>query len=597
MLRSIRWKMPLVFLLLLLMAMQGVSVYLLRSLETHYVNTFAAGLNERSQLLASFLAGLLPHQPAADIHRFIREFARDAGVEVSILDASGEVISTSGDPQMLGQPIADEGVMATLDEMEPKRFRRSDGADRRLVVTVPIRSQDGPAQGIVYMSASLEGIYETLSEARGATYLASLIALGVTAVLAFAISGTITGPIQEVTSRAGQMAQGDFDQRIPVRSQDEVGQLAAMFNVLTAKVKDTLDEISSEKTKLEAVLNHMADGIVALDRDLKVTILNPAASKMLQTSEEEAKGRLPTDLWPHVPLDDAIDRTLSGQEQLVEQFAIEDPLDHESWPTLVRAGFATLRGEDGQMRGLVIVLQDITEQERLESLRREFVANVSHELRTPLTTVKSYVETLMDGAARTPGVRDRFLEVISAETERMTRLVADLLDLSQIDYEGPRWSLDTFALEALVRETCTRFAPQAEQNGVDLECKLAQATVHASRDRIQQVLLNLLSNAVEFTPSGGTIKVEMQMVDREVEVTVEDSGVGIPRDELPRVLDRFYRVEKGRSRRVGGGTGLGLSIAREIVEGHGGQITIESEPGKGTRVCFTLPTDTGEEIT
>ncbi len=590
---SIRWRLPLLFILLLFLAMQGVGVYLLQTLESYYLNSYAEGINERGHLLASFLAGLLPDQSEADLNRFIREFGRDAGVDVSVLDRQGLVLTTSGDPTLVGQRLTGTEVEAALGGERAQVVRAAEGV-RRLVVAFPISGLVGQVQGAVHMSASLDEIYAILQEARGATYVASLVALLVAGALASLVSGTITGPIQEVTSRAAQMARGDFDQRISIRSADEIGQLAAMFNVLTGKVRETLGEISSEKTKLEAVLSHMADGIIALDAEGNVTVLNHAAANMLGTPEHAAMGHAPAQLWPQLPLDAAIRDTMTGGDDVLLRFTIDPKTGERRGSQLaVRAQLAALRDGSGQLTGLVIVLQDVTEEEQLESLRREFVANVSHELRTPLTAVKSYVETLLDGAAEDEELRERFLGVIASESDRMARLVSDLLDLSQIGYEGSRWPRGAFPLLRLIDETVSRLEPQAQRAGVALEVRGRPVAVHGNRDRVQQVLVNLLANAIEFTPSGGRVWVDVAAGSGEAVVTVADTGIGIPSEDMGRVFERFYRVDKGRSRRVDGGTGLGLSIAREIVEAHGGRIWIDSGPEGGTAVTFTLPLGPG----
>ncbi|MBX6377138.1 MAG: hypothetical protein IRY95_01145 [Clostridia bacterium] len=257
---------------------------------------------------------------------------------------------------------------------------------------------------------------------------------------------------------------------------------------------------------------------------------------------------------------------------------------------VLAARLAAIADESGCVTGAVIVFHDVTEQERLEQMRREFVANVSHELRTPLTVVKSYVEALQDGTWRDEEVAPRFLGVVAAETDRMVRLVNDLLTLSRLDYHEAALKLSEVDVPMLVRKVHARFADRCREKGIALheDCPGGLPPALADADQVETVLVNLVSNAVDFTPSGGRIRTRCRREGDVLAVSVEDTGIGIPEEDLPRIFERFYRVDKGRSREYGG-TGLGLAIARQIVEAHGGRIAIQSAQGKGTTVHFTLP--------
>jgi two-component system sensor histidine kinase VicK len=285
--------------------------------------------------------------------------------------------------------------------------------------------------------------------------------------------------------------------------------------------------------------------------------------------------------------EDALRETLKGYRGISQEITLRRPVYRA-----LRAQFAPLRNEDGRLAGTVVVFQDITDQERLESLRKEFVANVSHELRTPLTTIKSYVETLLDGAMEDRDLRPHFLEVVDEETDRMVRLVNNLLDLSTLDYEGANLEMKPFSLAGAIRDAVEALAVQSKKRGmaVSIEAPPGPLTALGDRERIQQVVMNLISNAIKFTPEGGDVRISILQADGWYRVSVKDNGIGIPKEEIPRIFDRFYRVDKARSRQLGG-TGLGLSIARQIVEAHGGQVEIKSEMGEGTIVTFTLRAD------
>ncbi|MCL6451061.1 MAG: cell wall metabolism sensor histidine kinase WalK [Acetobacteraceae bacterium] len=584
--RSIQWKLVLVFTLLILLAMELVGVYLFQSLERYYLRELSSNLVPQAQVLAGLLERYLGGSPSLDqVDELVAQFARLSGVEVTVLDHRGLVLSGSGGGAVLrGEQLVQAEITRALSGSRGEAIRVDpDAGRRRLYLAVPIRSR-GAVVGAVYLSASLERVYLTLGDVRVILLGATLLALGVAVTLGFATSRTITGPIREVTSQAAQMAAGDFDRRIAVRSPDEIGKLGEMFNYLAGRLKQTLGEISQEKGKLEAVLTHMADGILAVDRSGRVVLTNPAAASLLGVGEAEIAGRALEDVPAVSALSGPARATLAGETGLTRELRLDGPA-----PRVLEAHFAPLRW-DGEVAGLVIVLHDVTEKERLERLRREFVANVSHELRTPLTTVKSYLETLLDGAADDPALRSRFLEVASQEANRMVRLVSDLLRLSQLDHGVRRWELAPVDVLRVMEGAVGKLELEAKRKRltVTVGCPRPLPPIPADRDGIEQVFLNILANAVEFTPPGGAISIVLGPVEQGVEVRVSDTGIGIPERDLPRVFERFYRVDKARSRGLGG-SGLGLSIAKEIVDAHGGHIGIQSRVGEGTVVKVFLP--------
>jgi two-component system sensor histidine kinase VicK len=578
------------YILLILLAMELTGFYLLRSLETYYLNSYSLSLNLQAQLAAGlvqrYMEDVADKEDRQNIERLASEFDPQLGASLLVMDNSGLVLGVSpGNWTLLNKQLEPrDEITQALSGSRGENIRLDEATGQRyLHLALPIRQGD-QVMGVVYLKGSLERTYATLGQIRLFLLYATALALAVTAALGLALARTITGPIREVTSRAAQMAAGNFDQMIQVRSNDEIGQLGAMFNHLAYRLKETLGQISEEKNKVEAILTYMADGIVALDKKGRIILCNPAAAKMLSAREQDVIGRSPMLLWPEANWRSPLREVLSTNQPVTRQIAIERPVH-----CVLRCHFTPLRGEKGKAVGLVIVFHDVTEQEKLESMRKEFVANVSHELRTPLTTVKSYIETLLDGAAEDPSTRERFLAVVSSETDRMVRLVRDLLHLSHLDQRTASLDIQPVDLAILAEETLAKLQGPCERK----QLKLVRAwpgdlpRAAADRDKIQQVLLNILANAIEFTPSGGQISVGIADDGGLLRVRVADTGIGIPREDLPRIFERFYRVDKARSRELGG-TGLGLAIAKQIVEAHGGEISIESEFGAGTEVSFTL---------
>lgn len=410
------------------------------------------------------------------------------------------------------------------------------------------------------------------------------IALIVAFILGYMLSKTITVPIIRVMHKAQAIAAGNFDQALEVRSDDEIGKLTSAFNHMAKNLEANLAEISSEKNKVATILNYMTDGVIAFNLEGVVIHANPAAQKILA---REVFDDTFHDLAKNYMLDVSIEDIIYNENINSREFNI-----HANEKTL-RVYFAVFSDESRKPEGIIAVLQDITEQRRLEDMRKEFVANVSHELRTPLTSIKSYAETLLDGCLDDRETAERFLKVINSEADRMTRLVKDLLQITRLDNRQMQWNMRNIPLIDLVKSCVDKMLLEAKSKNQQLECYVMGdiPEIVADYDRMEQVMMNILSNAIKYTPEGGSITVYMSRIYSEVSIKIVDTGIGIPEKDLPRIFERFYRVDKARSREMGG-TGLGLAIAREIVEAHDGTITVKSEDGKGTEVTIRLPVRT-----
>ncbi|MFO8061167.1 MAG: ATP-binding protein [Bacillota bacterium] len=587
--RSLRARLALIFLLLILLAMQLISWYVEQSLENYYLGNHTRNVERQARLMVSFLERYLAEDvPQEYIANYLRDYGRESGLDLLYLDADAAVMAvSSGMESLLGSQIVLPEVDQALSEGEPSRQirDREDNRDPVLSLAMPVLDGGRPA-GVLYLNASLGGVYQTLHDIRSILLGATVLALVVTAGVAFILAGTITRPIRAITEKARQMASGNFDERIEVSSRDEIGELGSMFNYMAERLRHTLADVSEEKRRLEVVLGNMADGVVALDAGGRVMLANPRAGEILNEDPPEMPGQSIRDLLPGVALKSPIEETMNSGDDITLRFQLEDS------NRVIRAHLAAIlpEGEGDVPRGMVMVLQDVTEQEQAEQRRKEFVANVSHELKTPLTTVKSYMETLLEGAIHDDRVSEQFMQVVLDETDRMTRMVRDLLDLSLIDSDEMTWEEDRFSLPELVDRACGNLAPRADARGVSLGYRGSPdlPLLHGDRDRIEQVLVNLITNAVEYTPEGGQVRVSWRRRGDRVYVAVSDDGVGIPEEDLPRIFERFYRVDKARSR-ASGGTGLGLAIAREIIESHRGKIWAQSTEGEGTTIELYLP--------
>ncbi|OEF97342.1 ATP-binding protein [Desulfuribacillus alkaliarsenatis] len=588
MFKSIRWKLMVVYLLMILFAMQLIGLYFMKSLEDYHLRNHSENIYSQANVLADFLERYFiegEQQENRDLDTLVRDFAKQIRADIQIIDANAIIISDSSGSQYIGQRNVQLEVTRALLGARGEAIRSEPETGFRVkIFATPIRAQN-EIVGAVYITSSLEPIYNTLKEVNTLISTATVLVLVISSALVIILARTITTPLVELTGKATDMANGDFNQQVTIYSDDEIGKLGLAFNQLTLRLKSALEDNKKEKQRLEAILNNMSDGVIATSSDGKILLINPTAQQMIGISEEKAMIKNILDILE-------IDELKKDWFDLKERTAFQTIINHKT--SLYQVVVSPLKTTETAAYGMLVILHDITEREQLDQQRREFVANVSHELRTPLTTIRSYVEALVEGADSDPEIRQRFTGVIQNETERMIRLVTDLLELSQLDAKNISWNFRVLDLNEVIEDVFDRFHVQFNNKGIEGNLSLikSEVVVLVDRDRIDQVLNNLLSNAVKYTSSGGVVKIENEIIwskgKRYVQVRVKDTGIGIPPKDTQRVFERFYRVDKARSRDFGG-TGLGLSISKQIILAHNGLIEIQSKVDEGTTVKFTLP--------
>ena len=410
--------------------------------------------------------------------------------------------------------------------------------------------------------------------------ISGLLSVLVALLIGSLLSRTITSPIVNVMKGALKIAKGDFEDRIEVLGEDEIGKLSTAFNRMAEQLKEKLIEISSEKSKVETILNYMTDGIVAFDYLGQLIHINPASLRSLECENiNENFETFVSRFEIAMKLEDIT--YMSTLTTKVEEVTYNNKY--------LKLFFAPFYDVENNAEGVIVVIQDITQQMKLEEMRREFVANVSHELRTPITSIKSYSEALIDGAITELGIAYKFLDVICSESDRMSRLVKELLQLSRIDNRQVKWEYSNIRLDVLMRTVINKLLIEAQNKGIIMESYILNdiPLIRCDEDRIEQVVQNILSNALKYTDNGGHITIYIGTLSDFVYFKIIDTGIGIPKEDLDRIFERFYRVDKARSRELGG-TGLGLAIAKEIVEAHEGEILVKSEIDKGTEVTVKL---------
>lgn len=451
-----------------------------------------------------------------------------------------------------------------------------------LYLALPVL-ENGRAIGVVRLALPLESVQGTLSTIRKTVFLGLLFALGLAFILSYIAASGIVKPVNRIIQVARKFSQGDFSRRIVNYPGDEIGELSRTLNQMAQEIEDKIREIGAQNQELAAIFNSMIEGIIVVDRGSRVVSINPAIEKIFNISKGGAQGKPLLEAIRNNEISEVMNSVLANGRIFSAEITLLLP---------VRRIFevnATPIFENGGVNGCLAVIHDITEIRRLETVRRDFVANVSHELKTPLTSIKGFVETLLEGALDDKENNRNFLKIIQDHAGRLDSLVNDLLSLSHLESKEIMLKKTSFNLRQQVEDIIGGFRSQLKNKGIAAKNDLpAGISVTADKDRLEQVVTNLIDNAIKFNKEKGSLRVFSEEIKGGVKIIVEDSGIGIPEKDLPRIFERFYRVDKARSRELGG-TGLGLSIVKHIVELHQGSVGVTSTEGLGSRFFFTLP--------
>ncbi len=579
--RSLQMKLVFVLVLLIVSVMAIVGTFMLNRVSVYYFDDFTEQMNS---VFNAELFSMLKNEAQAEDGAARLKTALDAyssALRISsyrnfyILDGeTGKTLTGSNDEEVVRTPAI---VSALSGRIGQEKKISSGYIDRAAPIIV-----DDEVKYIVYIKDVKQDL-QNLTSSMFTIILRSIVfALLIAVLLSFLLAKTITTPIEKITKSAKLMSLGEFDSVLPVQSGDEIGKLTQTFNDMAEALNTTLEKVEGERNKLNTMFLYMTDGVTAFSNSGELIHFNPASVGMLGFDEEN--DRTYDAIFKKHGIE--FDALLNMDGRFVEHSV--DTNDRT-----LKISFAPFGSEEGE-HGIIAVIHDFTEQQKLDNSRREFVANVSHELRTPLTNIKSYTETLAEAPDAPDEMKEQFYGVILNETDRMTRIVKDLLTLSRLDSAKMDWKMDTFSLKKSVENAYRAMEIDARRHNQKLTLSLGTdlPSIYGDRERIEQVFINLLSNAVKYTPDGGRIDLSAQNDGEYVKITVRDNGIGIPEKDLPRLFERFYRVDKARSREQGG-TGLGLAIAKEIAEFHGGDIKLESKFGSGTTATVTLRKDGG----
>ncbi|EAG3251028.1 cell wall metabolism sensor histidine kinase WalK [Listeria monocytogenes] len=593
--QSVQFKLVIMYLLLIIVAMQVIGAYFVRELEGQLEKNFQDSItnsitlldyNAREEIIKNSDNSVKLQN---DIRELLVDYSRASSnlIEVRIVDDKGKILGTSNlnNQGIVGQKSNDPLVKRTLSlgtTSEDKIYKDESNKNNRVWVNVSSIKNKGQVIGAIYLVADIESVYKQVDDITNIFITRTLIAMIITAVLGILLSRTITKPIVEMKRQAYAMARGNYSRKVKVYGVDEIGELADSFNTLTKRVQEAQAMTEGERRKLSSVLAYMTDGVIATDRRGKVILINTPAEKMLRVKHESANGRSIIDV-----LD--IGDTYQFEDLMEVDGSLTMDRSTLDKPYVLRANFSVIQRETGFNNGVIAVLHDITDQEKVDQERRDFVSNVSHELRTPLTSMHSYLEALSDGAWEDKEIAPRFLEVTQNETERMIRLVNDLLKLSRMDGGREQLEKSFVNFTDFFNHIIDRFEMMKKETIMfKRHIPREPVIIEIDEDKVMQVLDNIISNANKYSPDGGRISFYLKKFEDEIEVSIADEGLGVPDEDLANVFDRFFRVDKARSREMGG-TGLGLAIAREVIEAHGGRIWAERNKNKGTIIKFTLP--------
>lgn len=512
---------------------------------------------------------------------------KDTNTRITVIDTSGKVLAeTNYDLVLMGNHLQRPEVQQALAGQVGKQRRFSTTMQVNFLYIAEPVYQNSKITSIVRLATplkELDGISRSISLS---TLLALVPGLILALLLAYRFASNITRPIKEIKNAATEITQGRLDTEISIISNDEIGQLAKAIDFMAASMKDKINSIKDENTKMEAILSSVMNGIIAVDSEKHILFINPVAQKMMGIHEQNITGKHLLQVIRNNKLDNLIRSILEEQNVTDTELVLTYPEER-----ICKVYTNPIKYTDSnRIIGIIIIIQDVTEIRKLEKLRSEFVANVSHELKTPLTSIKGFVETLKAGAIEDTEAAERFLNIIEDEADRLNRLITDILSLSELENKRLKANVEEIDVFSAIKEVVSMLQNQADKKGITLLYSLEEDIQRLSgdRDRFKQMLINLIDNAVKYTPDEGDIEIIAYNEGQNVVISIKDNGIGIPKEYIHRLFERFYTVDKARSKKLGG-TGLGLAIVKHIVMQLDGKIEVQSEVGKGTEFTVTIP--------
>lgn len=590
-LQSLHTKLVIVYVLLIIIGMQIIGLYFTNSLEKELTNNFMKNIKQYATQLEVNIERIYKDNPSnaqKEVQSLLNEYANRQEIEeIRFIDKDQIIMATAklSSHSLINQKVNDNSVQKAISLGEANSHNvlkdYGNGKERIWIYNLPVKNGNDVI-GNIYIESNINDVYNQLNNINQIFIIGTAISLFITVILGFFIARTITRPITDMRNQTVEMSKGNYTQRVKIYGNDEIGELALAFNNLSKRVQEAQANTESEKRRLDSVITHMSDGIIATDRRGRIRIVNDMAIKMLGMAKEDLIGYYMLNVLK-IEGDFSLEEIQENNDSILIDMNEEEGI-------IARVNFSTIVQDTGFVNGYIVVLHDVTEQQQVERERREFVANVSHELRTPLTSMNSYIEALEEGAWKDENLAPSFLSVTREETERMIRLVNDLLQLSKMDNETEQITKEIVDFNMFINKIINRHEMAAKDTTFVREIPNETIFTEIDPDKMTQVFDNVITNAMKYSRGDKRVEfhVKQNALYNRMTIRIKDNGIGIPINKVDKIFDRFYRVDKARTRKMGG-TGLGLAISKEIVEAHNGRIWANSVEGQGTSIFITLP--------
>ncbi|MGU3566407.1 two-component system histidine kinase PnpS [Paenibacillus sp. D51F] len=590
--KRFRMRLTLIIILMIGLSVTAAGLMMGKTYKSNHISALEESMVREMRIINSNTTWEFASQAEAESYfqAKARELKDLTGARVTFIRKDGFVLGDSDhDPSTMDNHLSRTEVKQAEQNGTGRAIRHSDTISRNMLYVAIAADKDSPHSDIIRLSYSLETVERNINRLWTVLIIGLLLLFLVAAVVSYRIAKGLTSPLEQITDAAKRIRSMDYSVRVDVHNKDEIGELGAAINSMAEGLQVQMNRIQQNETQLYSVLDNMTSGVVMIDPAGRMMLLNRRAEEVLGFEHREMVGRPYSEAKQQFELSQIIQQGLEKQEAVHEEITFYFPEER-----LLELNLVPVYQSDESFGGLLLVLHDVSAIRRLERMRSEFVANVSHELKTPITAIKGFAETLLGGAVNDPVMSKQFMQIIYDESERLNRLIGDILELSKIESRRVPLQFSPIDLASFMERSMTILESEAARKSITMTLDNAPGIyLEADEDRLRQVVANLLQNGISYTPEGGKVSVRTSLVHGEggsemVQIRIVDTGIGIPRKDLPRIFERFYRVDKARSR-VSGGTGLGLSIVKHLVELHHGSITVDSTVGVGTAFTIELP--------
>ncbi|MGD9033852.1 MAG: ATP-binding protein [Desulfobacteraceae bacterium] len=587
--KRLLWQLYPTYIIIVVVSLLAATWFASRTLKQFYHEQSASDLEARALLFKSQILEHLSPLDAGAVDRLCKKVGGEATTRITVILPSGKVIGDSEkDPEKMDNHVDRPEVIQALSGKVGMSTRYSRTLEKEMMyVGIPLK-RNFHVVGVVRTSVPLISIDKAMKSIQAKIAIGGLLIAVLAAILSLLVSRRISRPIEEIRKGAECFAQGDFECRLPVSGSEELGSLSETMNQMAIELQERINGMREQRNELEAVLSSMVEGVIALDQEERVISINQAAAQMFKTNPSSAQGRSIQEVVRNSDLQNFARNALSGEGPVECDIVL-----YSDGERVLNGHSTVLHDAGGNRIGALIVLNDVTRLRRLENIRRDFVANVSHEIKTPITAIKGFVETLREGAMTNSEDADRFLAIIQKHVDRLDAIIEDLLSLSRIeeDVETEEIVLEEGRIRDVLLTAIQVCQVKAAPKDIRMELSCSEdLKAKINPPLLEQAVVNLLDNAIKYSDAESEVQVEAKKVDSKILINVRDQGCGIDKRHLSRLFERFYRVDKARSRKMGG-TGLGLAIVKHITQAHGGHVTVQSTPERGSTFSLHLPTN------